>query len=216
MATSFSIVPLRVTSFLGLTIASLGFMSALLIVIWRLIGNSWPEGWALIVVTILVIGGVQLIALGMLGEYLGRVLITINLTPQYVIEKLIGKTKKLSCDLLCVSGGWTPTVHLFSQSRGKLIYRESDATFIPGKSFQNEISKRHRTINHTRRPSCNARHLSRLQKILTGQSRHFAPVVRTPPWPWWIFTTFCGSKLTVSWKASITINRSVCCDSNVK
>ena len=91
MATSFSIVPLRVTSFLGLTIASLGFMSALLIVIWRLIGNSWPEGWALIVVTILVIGGVQLIALGMLGEYLGRVLITINLTPQYVIEKLIGK-----------------------------------------------------------------------------------------------------------------------------
>jgi len=53
---------------------------------------------------------------------------------------LIGKPKKLSCDLLCVSGGWTPTVHLFSQSRGKLIYRESDATFIPYKSFQKQIS----------------------------------------------------------------------------
>ena len=55
-------------------------------------------------------------------------------------EKLVGITKKISCDLLCVSGGWTPTVHLFSQSRGKLIYRESDATFIPHKSFQKEIS----------------------------------------------------------------------------
>ena len=39
-----------------------------------------------------------------------------------------------------MSGGWTPTVKLFSQSRGKLIYRESDATFIPHKSFQEEIS----------------------------------------------------------------------------
>ena len=55
-------------------------------------------------------------------------------------KKTIGKSKKLSCDLLCVSGGWTPTVHLFSQSRGKLIYRESDASFIPHKSFQKEIS----------------------------------------------------------------------------
>ena len=56
------------------------------------------------------------------------------------LDKTIGKSKELSCDLLCVSGGWTPTVHLFSQSKGKLFYRESDATFIPDKSFQNEIS----------------------------------------------------------------------------
>ncbi len=56
------------------------------------------------------------------------------------LDKTIGKSKKISCDLLCVSGGWTPTVHLFSQSKGRLIYRESDATFIPDKSFQNEIS----------------------------------------------------------------------------
>ena len=55
-------------------------------------------------------------------------------------KKIIGKSKKISCDLLCVSGGWTPTVNLFSQSRGKLIYRESDAAFIPDKSFQDQIS----------------------------------------------------------------------------
>ena len=91
MATSFSIAPLRVTSFLGLGIAGLGFIGSLVIVIRRIMGTSWPEGWALLIVAILVMGGVQLFALGILGEYLGRVLVTINSTPQYVIKKLIGK-----------------------------------------------------------------------------------------------------------------------------
>ena len=55
-------------------------------------------------------------------------------------NKIINSYGKIKCDLLCVSGGWSPTVHLFTQSRGKLIFRESDSTFIPNKSFQNEIS----------------------------------------------------------------------------
>ena len=55
-------------------------------------------------------------------------------------NKIVNFYGKLDCDLLCISGGWTPTVHLFTQSRGKLIYRNSDATFIPHKSFQKEIS----------------------------------------------------------------------------
>ncbi len=55
-------------------------------------------------------------------------------------NKIIGKEKNLECDLLCISGGWNPNVNLFSQSRGKLNYRESDGTFIPHQSFQNEIS----------------------------------------------------------------------------
>ena len=55
-------------------------------------------------------------------------------------NEIINFYGKISCDLLCVSGGWTPTVHLFTQSRGKLIYRDSDATFIPHKSFQDEVS----------------------------------------------------------------------------
>ena len=55
-------------------------------------------------------------------------------------NKIISKSKKINCDLLCVSGGWNPNVNLFSQSRGKLIYKESDDTFVPHKSFQKEIS----------------------------------------------------------------------------
>ncbi len=55
-------------------------------------------------------------------------------------NEITKKYGKIPCDLLCMSGGWTPTVHLFTQSKGKLIFRESDATFIPHESFQEEIS----------------------------------------------------------------------------
>jgi len=55
-------------------------------------------------------------------------------------NEIIDNYGQIACDLLCISGGWSPTVHLFTQSKGKLIYRESDATFIPNHSFQNEIS----------------------------------------------------------------------------
>lgn len=49
-----------------------------------------------------------------------------------VRDKEAGDSKKIACDLLCVSGGWSPTSHLFSQSRGSLSYNESLAAFVPG------------------------------------------------------------------------------------
>jgi len=48
--------------------------------------------------------------------------------------------KVLNCDLLCMSGGWSPTVHLFTQSRGKLKFREQDSCFIPNQAHQNSLS----------------------------------------------------------------------------
>ncbi|MBT3172044.1 MAG: FAD-dependent oxidoreductase, partial [Rhodospirillaceae bacterium] len=47
-----------------------------------------------------------------------------------------GDIRRLRCDLLCLSGGWTPTVHLFSQSGGKLDYSENQACFLPGEARQ--------------------------------------------------------------------------------
>jgi undecaprenyl-phosphate 4-deoxy-4-formamido-L-arabinose transferase len=90
MATNFSIVPLRLTSFAGLVIASLGFILAVLLVIQKFTIDRMPIGWSSLIVTILMIGGVQLVALGMLGEYLGRVLLTLNSRPQYVIGEKVG------------------------------------------------------------------------------------------------------------------------------
>jgi sarcosine oxidase subunit alpha len=46
----------------------------------------------------------------------------------------VAALRRIDCDLLCVSGGWTPTVHLFSQSRGVLDWREDIAAFVPASS----------------------------------------------------------------------------------
>ena len=85
MATSFSIVPLRLTSFAGLCFAGLGFLLAMAFVVQKFTIDRMPDGWSSLMVSILILGGVQLIALGMLGEYLGRVLLTLNSRPQFVV-----------------------------------------------------------------------------------------------------------------------------------
>ncbi len=90
MATNFSIVPLRLTSFAGLAMAGLGFVLAVLLVVQKFTLDMMPIGWSSLIVTILMIGGVQLVALGMLGEYLGRVLLTLNSRPQYVVGGTVG------------------------------------------------------------------------------------------------------------------------------
>lgn len=96
MATNFSIVPLRLTSFAGLVMAGVGFVLAVLLVIQKFTLDAMPIGWSSLIVTILMIGGVQLVALGMLGEYLGRVLLTLNSRPQYVIGETVGLAEKES------------------------------------------------------------------------------------------------------------------------
>jgi sarcosine oxidase subunit alpha len=48
--------------------------------------------------------------------------------------------ERIECDLLCVSGGWNPTVHLHAQARGRPVYDEAIASFVPGAPFQRERS----------------------------------------------------------------------------
>ena len=55
-------------------------------------------------------------------------------------QKVIGSKINLSCDCLGVSGGWTPAVHLFTQSGGKLKFREEDQVFIPSKYSSDQVS----------------------------------------------------------------------------
>lgn len=57
------------------------------------------------------------------------------------VDIVIGNdTRRIRCDLLLVSGGWNPSVHLYSQSGGKPAYNEKIASFVPGTSPQNEVS----------------------------------------------------------------------------
>ena len=86
MATGFSIYPLRLTAFIGLCVALMGFLLAFVLILQKFTFDSMPDGWSSLIVTMLIIGGVQLMALGVIGEYLGRTLLTLNMRPQYVIS----------------------------------------------------------------------------------------------------------------------------------
>jgi glycosyltransferase involved in cell wall biosynthesis len=90
MATSYSVMPLRVTSLLGILFSGCGLIFALVLIIQKITIDAMPDGWSSIIVTVLILGGLQLLSLGVVGEYLGRIFLTLNKKPQYVIRKRIG------------------------------------------------------------------------------------------------------------------------------
>ena len=89
MFTSFSILPLRIASIVGFIFAGTGFLFAIAFAIERLIDPSIPAGWATIVVLLMVASGVQLFALGMIGEYLGRLFLKENGNPMFVARETV-------------------------------------------------------------------------------------------------------------------------------
>lgn len=87
MATNFSIIPLRIASMIGFITSVLGLIMGVSLLLLRVFTNfPLPWGWSSIILLILLVSGIQLIALGALGEYLGRAYININKKPQYRIR----------------------------------------------------------------------------------------------------------------------------------
>jgi hypothetical protein len=83
---SFSVLPLRLISFLGLltTLFGVGFGAFALVA--HLTGRVDYSGWTSIVVLVLIFGGVQLLSVGILSEYVGRVYEEVKRRPRYVVE----------------------------------------------------------------------------------------------------------------------------------
>ncbi len=86
--TNFSIKPLRVASFAGLVLAVVTFIISIILLIQKLIIPDLQLGWTSIMIAIFFLGGVQLVSIGLLGEYVGRIYLSINKSPQYVIKDL--------------------------------------------------------------------------------------------------------------------------------
>ena len=82
---SFSYHPIRIISVLGFLIAFLGFVLSI-VIFWRFYIGNPVEGWSSLMVVILVIGGVQMIMLGILGEYLWRTFDEARNRPRYIID----------------------------------------------------------------------------------------------------------------------------------
>lgn len=88
--TAFSVTPLRVSMFMGMGSAVIGFIYLIYVVINKFINPSVPLGWSSTTAILLLLGGMILFVLGMIGEYLGRVYISLNNAPQYVVREETG------------------------------------------------------------------------------------------------------------------------------
>jgi dolichol-phosphate mannosyltransferase len=86
----FSTVPLRTAAWLGFASATAGFGIALWAVATKLLDIPSPRGWASTMAVILFVGGVQLLVLGVLGEYLGRIYDEVRRRPLYVVRSRVG------------------------------------------------------------------------------------------------------------------------------
>ena len=91
--TAFSVKPLEISTFIGGIFSVIGFIYAIIIVIKKIMGTITTAGWASIVCLLLIIGGIQMILLGLIGEYIGRIYICINNAPQYVVKETVGFEK---------------------------------------------------------------------------------------------------------------------------
>lgn len=88
--TSFSTVPLRIWTYLGLFIALLAFLFGLLILGRTIIFGRDLPGYASLITVVLFLGGIQLIGLGMLGEYIGRLYNEVKGRPNYIVREIYG------------------------------------------------------------------------------------------------------------------------------
>jgi len=88
VVTGFSVIPLRFAMLLGAAMSASAFLLAIYYVVQTLLLSQQPAGYPSIIVSVLFIGGVQLIGLGAVGEYVGRIFITQNSRPQFTVKEV--------------------------------------------------------------------------------------------------------------------------------
>ena len=88
--TSFSTVPLRLWAYIGLVISALSFIYALFLIVRTIIYSVDVPGYASLMVVILFLGGLQMLTLGVFGEYLGRVYNEVKGRPLYIVKERYG------------------------------------------------------------------------------------------------------------------------------
>ena len=85
--TAFSILPLRIATITGVTFAVGGFLYGIYTIIKKIVNPAVPMGFSSLMAATVFIGGMLMIMLGLIGEYIGRIYISINNSPQYVIRE---------------------------------------------------------------------------------------------------------------------------------
>lgn len=92
---SFSTKPLQLSIGLGLLAASIALFGILYVLYLRLFTDIWVEGWTTLMIAVLFLGGVQLICVGILGEYIGRIYNEVKRRPLYVVQEYLGFSENM-------------------------------------------------------------------------------------------------------------------------
>jgi glycosyltransferase involved in cell wall biosynthesis len=87
---SFSSLPIRAISFLGLLVSGLSFLFGVYVFVNQIFFGTRVQGWTSVMLAVLVLGGVQLLMIGVLGEYLQRILEEARARPLYIVERTLG------------------------------------------------------------------------------------------------------------------------------
>jgi polyisoprenyl-phosphate glycosyltransferase len=89
LATCFSVYPLRIASLMGFLVASIGFGLAVFYLLEYFLTDHAVEGWLTLVLINLIVGGLILASIGLIGEYMGRMYLSLNSKPQYTVKETI-------------------------------------------------------------------------------------------------------------------------------
>lgn len=87
---SFSVLPLRAATLLGLAAAAIAMTGIAYALLLRLLTDLWVSGWTFLIIAILFLGGIQLVVLGVIGEYIGRIYLQSKGRPLYVVDQRLG------------------------------------------------------------------------------------------------------------------------------
>lgn len=87
MFTNFSVVPLRLATLSGILVALFGFILGIYTVYEKMINPELPRGYAILFIALCLFSGIILISIGLIGEYVGRIFISLNKKPQFTIKK---------------------------------------------------------------------------------------------------------------------------------
>ena len=88
MFTNFSIIPLRLAVVLGIVFSIIGVILAMVFTIEKINNPTLPLGWASLMVSVFLLGSLQLFAIGTVGEYLGRMFLSSSGKPQFIVRSL--------------------------------------------------------------------------------------------------------------------------------
>ena len=95
MLVNFSVLPLRLMTFAGMITSALGFLAVIEVVVEHML-NKTPTGWSSLMAAMLLLSGTQLVLLGILGEYVGRIYLGVSDKPQSVIRATFRSSVKAS------------------------------------------------------------------------------------------------------------------------